>query len=72
MNEQQQPESAEKLKTGKDAAVTAPANPPPELTEEEKRKALRTPPPKKRGPSVTIAPGNPATPDVFDTPPTRL
>jgi hypothetical protein len=72
MNEQQQSKSAEKPKTDKNAAVTAPANPPPELTEEEKRKALRTPPPKKRGPSVTIAPSTPAAPDVFDTPPTRL
>ncbi|WP_083808900.1 hypothetical protein [Pedosphaera parvula] len=63
------PDQAEELQalSGQPAAKTQAVQ-----TEEERRKALRTPPPRKRGPSVTIAPGDPATPDVFDTPPSRL
>jgi hypothetical protein len=74
MNEKQQPEPVKAATRNQDGDVIIQTISQTQAaqTEAERRKALRTPPPKKRGPSVTIAPGAPASPDVFDTPPTRL
>jgi hypothetical protein len=72
-----QPHTAEGVAPDQTEEQQAPSGQTPDKTEteqqeEERRKALRMLPPKKHGRSITIAPGNPATPDVFDTPPSRL